>query len=79
MTRDSSERFQLAQAYRETAQTGTLAHYWKRRWAKAAQMADWLAQDSLPSLTEERALALYRASGCRKLSEFSANPTGRDR
>lgn len=74
MTRDSSERFQLAQAYRETAQTGALARYWKRRWEKSEEMAAWLSPASLPSLSEEQSLALYRASGCRNNREFSANP-----
>ena len=74
MTSLSSERFQLAQAYRETAQTGTLARYWKRRWEKSGEMAAWLEQASLPSLSEIQSLALYRASGCRNQREFSANP-----
>ncbi|MYC30691.1 MAG: hypothetical protein F4X65_11485 [Chloroflexi bacterium] len=74
MTRDSSERFELAQGYRETAQTGALARYWKRRWEKSEEMAAWLSPASLPSLSEEQSLALYRASGCRNHREFSANP-----
>lgn len=74
LERNSLERFQLAQAYRETAQTGTLARYWKRRWEKSGEMALWLEQGNLPSLSEKQSLALYRASGCRNLREFSANP-----
>ncbi len=69
----SLERFQLAQAYRETAQTGVLARYWKRRWQRSAEMAGWLSQEELPGLTEQRALALYRASGGGKAREFAAN------
>ena len=69
-----ADRFQLAQAYRETAQTGALASFWKRRWSQAAVMAEWLDQNQLPSLTEKQALALYRASGGSKPKEFSGNP-----
>ncbi|MDE2939070.1 MAG: hypothetical protein OXR67_09170 [Chloroflexota bacterium] len=67
------ERFQLAQAYRETAQTGVLARYWKRRWHRSAEMANWLSQEELPALSEQRALALYRASGGGKANQFIAN------
>ena len=67
------ERFQLAQAYRETAQTGVLARYWKRRWQRSAEMANWLSQEELPTLSEQRAVALYRASGGGKAREFIAN------
>ena len=67
------ERFQLAQAYRETAQTGVLASFWKRRWQRSAEMAGWLSQKELPALSEQRALALYRASGGGKAREFAAN------
>ena len=69
----SLERFHLAQAYRETAQTGVLAQYWKRRWQRSPEMAGWLAADHLPSLTEKQAMALYRASGGGKAREFAAN------
>jgi hypothetical protein len=70
----TTDRFQLAQAYRETAQTGTLAKFWKRRWSRAAEMAGWLDQNQLPSLTEKQALALYRASGGSKIREYAGNP-----
>ena len=69
----SLERFQLAQAYRETAQTGVLARYWKRRWQRSGEMAGWLSQEELPGLSEERAVALYRASGGGKARDFIAN------
>ena len=72
-SRLSLERFQLAQTYRETAQTGALARYWKRRWQRSAEMAGWLSQEELPGLSEERAVALYRASGGGKAREFIAN------
>ena len=69
----SMERFQLAQAYRETAQTGVLASYWKRRWQRSPEMAAWLSDAELPSLSEPRALALYRAAGGGKAREFAGN------
>lgn len=69
----SLERFQLAQAYRETAQTGVLAAYWKRRWARAGEMAGWLAPEQLPELTETQAAALYRAAGGSRGREFAGN------
>ncbi len=67
------ERFQLAQAYRETAQTGVLAGYWRRRWQRSGEMAGWLSEAQLPTLTEQQAVALYRASGGGKAREFAAN------
>ena len=70
----NTDRFRLAQAYRETAQTGTLASYWKRRWQRAEEMGGWLEQDRLPSLTEQQAKSLYRAAGGNKGKEFAANP-----
>jgi hypothetical protein len=69
----SVARTQLAQAYRETAQAGVLANYWKRRWQRGAEMADWLSEAELPALSEQRALAIYRASGGAKAREFAAN------
>ena len=68
------DRYQLAQAYRETAQTGSLASYWKRRWSRAGEMAKWLEQDLLPDLTSQQARALYRAAGGSKSKEFAENP-----
>lgn len=68
------DRFQLAQAYRETAQTGTLARFWKRRWERAPEMAGWLEESQLPSLDERQTMTLYRASGSGKAKEFAANP-----
>ena len=67
------ERFRLAQAYRETAQTGALANYWKRRWQRSPEMVDWLSEQELPSLSEQRARSLYRASGGGRAREFAAN------
>ena len=67
-------RFELAQAYRETAQTGALASYWKRRWQRAVEMAGWLEQERLPDLTEQQAKTLYRAAGGSKGKEFAGNP-----
>ena len=69
----SVDRFQLAQAYRETAQTGALASYWKRKWQRAREMESWLDQECVPSLTEEKVKALYRASGSSKGKEFASN------
>lgn len=68
------DRYRLAQAYRETAQTGTLAAFWKRRWSRTREMGAWLQQDRLPGLTEQQGRALYRASGGSKVKEFTANP-----
>ncbi|MDE2779366.1 MAG: hypothetical protein OXI91_06795 [Chloroflexota bacterium] len=67
------DRFELAQAYRETAQTGVLANYWKRRWQRSQEMEQWLQQEALPALTERQVRTLYRASGGSRISEFSAN------
>ena len=67
------DRFELAQAYRETAQTGVLASYWKRRWQRSREMEQWLEQDALPALTERQARTLYRASGSSRISDFSTN------
>ena len=72
-TSPSLNRFDLAQAYRETAQTGVLAAYWKRRWRRSTELAGWLSEDHLPSLAEQEALTLYRASGSGKAKEFIDN------
>ena len=68
------DRFQLAQAYRQTAQTGSMAAYWKRRWLRAEEMETWLEHDHLPELTEQQARTLYRAAGGAKVKDFAANP-----
>ena len=70
----SVERFELAQAYRETAQTGMLAAYWKRRWQRADEMAGWLEQSRLSDLNAQQVMAIYRASGGARRGEFAANP-----
>ena len=69
----SIDRFELAQAYRETAQTGVLASFWKRRWQRSQEMEGWLEPEALPALSEQQARALYRASGSSRISEFSTN------
>ena len=74
VSRSPMDRFQLAQAYRETAQTGTLARYWKRRWERSPEMAGWLEESQLSSMDERQAITLYRASGGSKAKEFAANP-----
>lgn len=67
------DRFQLAQAYRETAQTGVLASFWKRRWQRSGEMAGWLVEQQLPAFSQQRGLVLYRAAGGRKAPEFATN------
>ena len=69
----SLDRFSLAQAYRESAQTATLAKYWRRRWQSSDEMAAWLLQDNLPALTIDQAKSLYRAGGGTKTAEFATN------
>ena len=70
----SVDRLELGQAYRETAHTGTLAAYRKRRWQRAEEMEGWLEQERLGDLSWEQARALYRAAGGSKGKEFAGNP-----
>ena len=70
----ATDRYELAQAYRQAEREGALARYWKRRWQRAAEMAAWLSEDELPSLTAEQGMVLYRASGGSRSKEFAANP-----
>ena len=68
------DRYWLAQTYRETAQTGALADFWKRRWSRSREMAGWLVQERLAGLDERQAKALYRAAGGSKGRDFASNP-----
>ncbi len=71
------DRSELAESYRQAKQAegdGTLVRYWKRRWQRAEEMATWLSEAALPSLTLEQELALYRASGGNQSKDFAANP-----
>ena len=53
---------------------GPLARAHARRWGRLAEFQGWLAQDVLPSLTPQQALALYRASGGRQAGRFRGSP-----
>jgi hypothetical protein len=46
----------------------------RRRWRQAGEWAAWLGQEALAILTEDQALALYRASGGRRTAQFRINP-----
>ena len=70
----SADRFALAEAYRQAEREGALARYWKRHWQRADELATWLSEDELPSLTEEQGRALYRASGGSRSKDFAVNP-----
>ena len=64
----------LREIYEGAIASGADASYRKRRWGRAGEFAGWLDQNALASLPEESALALYRASGGRDASAFSATP-----
>ena len=63
----------LQEAYRQALASGMLDGYRMRRWLRGPELASWLTQDQLAVLTEEQALALYRAAGGRRSREFAAN------
>ena len=65
---------QLQAGYHQTAADGQMARYQVRRWQRAAEMAGWLAEGQLSSLTAEQGLALYRAAGGSRSKDFAANP-----
>jgi len=64
----------LRDAYQQALARGVLDSYRMRRWLRGPEFASWLTQDQLAVLTEEQALALYRASGGRRTREFGTNP-----
>ena len=64
----------LRRLYEGAIESGADAAYRKRRWGRAAEFADWLGQDALPSLEPEQALKLYRASGGRQAAAFAGAP-----
>ena len=64
----------LRDAYQQALARGVLDSYRMRRWLRGGEFTSWLPQDHLAVLTEEQALALYRASGGRGSREFGTNP-----
>ena len=66
----------LQDAYQQALASGVLDSYRTRRWLRGPEFASWLTQDQLAVLTEDQALALYRASGGRGSREFGTNPIG---
>ena len=64
---------EVRQAYQQALLDGRLDAYVKRRWGRSDEFAGWLSQESLPTLSMEQALAVYRASGGRKSQEFMSN------
>lgn len=59
--------------YRRALEEGLLESYRRRRWAKSQEFAGWLAQDNLPGLSLDQAVALCRASGGARPAKFKAN------
>ncbi len=68
------DRYQLVDAYRQADREGALTRYRKRHWQRADELAAWLSEEDLPSLTKEQGLALYRASGGNRSKDFAVNP-----
>ena len=62
------------EAYQQTLRLGQLESYRQRRWQRSDEFSTWLDQSTLPSLTMEQTLALYRASGGGRTGEFKTNP-----
>ena len=66
----------LRRMHDEALEAGRLDAYHRRRWSGAAEFAGWLEQGALTHLSSEQALRLYRASGGRESTAFSAIPIG---
>ncbi len=64
----------LRPLYDEAVGLGRVDAYRKRRWDRAEEFASWLNEDSLPELSHDRAVRLYRASGGRNAAAFAAIP-----
>ena len=62
------------EAYQQALRLGQLEGYRQRRWQRSGELSTWLDQSTLPSLTMEQALVLYRASGGGRAGEFKTNP-----
>ncbi len=64
----------IGEEFRRVRESAAPSDSRRQRWARAAEFAGWLDQDSLSSLSLDQALALYRASGCAKTAAFKLNP-----
>ena len=64
---------ELKEEYRRALDEGRLDQHRKRRWSRAREFAGWLAQDQLPGLSMDQAVALFRASGGVRTAEFKSN------
>ena len=62
------------EAYQNALRLGRLESYRQRRWQQSDELFSWLEQSTLPDLSMEQALVLYRASGGGRTGEFRTNP-----
>ena len=60
--------------YQKSLIDGRLEAYRTRRWQRAREFSGWLDERSIPTLTSEQAVAIYRASGSRQTRKFKAIP-----
>lgn len=68
------DQLTLREPYVSAVQSGQLDAFWKKRWRRSEEYADWLAESTLAALSMEQATALYRASGGSRVKEFRASP-----
>lgn len=61
-------------AYQQASISGQLEQYRRRRWGRTNEFGAWLASATLPNLSPEQALALYRAGGGLRSAQFQTNP-----
>lgn len=71
---DKATWLALRDTYGEALRRGQLRRYRKRRWDQALEFAAWLSEKALLSMSVDRALTLYRASGSNRTAEFETNP-----
>ena len=64
----------LRRLYGQALESGALDGYRRRRWSRVAEFSGWLEQGALAGIEPDQALRLYRASGGRDVSSFSAIP-----
>ena len=63
----------LGEAFRAVQGDPVLQKYRRRRWSRAGEFAEWLAEAALPSLSMDQALAVYSASGGARRQDFQLN------
>ena len=74
MVANAEKWLHLLEDFSTAVRRGELDRYRERRWGKAETMAQWLAQESLTAMTTEQGIALYRASGGTRITQFRSNP-----